>query len=80
MKLSDDLNYLNAVNIALDRAQDLVAVAQAVVTSCTALKAGDTTGQFADEAAAKAAILEVRDAYNAITVASLADASSYFAS
>ena len=80
MKLSDVTDRKLAVEITLDRASDIVAAAQAVVTSCQALITGDTTGQFADEAALVAAVLAVRDAYNAIAIASLADASSYFAS
>ena len=77
-KLSDNPDRKIAVEITLDRANDILTAAQAVVTSCTALKTGDVEGQFADQAAMDTAVVAVRGAYQAITIASLSDASAYF--
>lgn len=78
MKLSDVNDRKLAVLITADRSSDLITAATAVKTTADALIAGDTIGQFADEDALNTAVTALRDAYNALTVQSLTDASAYF--
>lgn len=78
MQLTDKPERKLAVQIMKERAGDVTTILNAVVTACNALIAGDTTGQFTDEAALDAAVKAQRDAYLGVTIPGLGDVSDFF--
>lgn len=77
-KLSDRPKQKLGVQILTARVGEVKAAAAAVETAANAMLAGDTTGQFADDAALVAAFTALRDSYVAIAIPGLGDATDLF--
>lgn len=77
-KLSDRLEQKLGVEVLSFRVSDLVTKATAVKTATTTMLAGDTTGQFADDAALVAAFEALRDSYTSLVVPGLGDSTDLF--
>lgn len=77
-KLSDRPEQKLGVEVLQFRVADLVTRATAVKTAADAMLAGDTTGQFADDAALVAAFEALRDSYTGLTITGLGDSTDLF--
>ena len=77
-KLSDRPEQKLGVEVLKYRVGLLVAAATAVQTAATTMLTGDTTGQFADDAALVAAFEALRDSYTGLTIAGLGDSTDLF--
>lgn len=77
-KLSDRPEQKLGVQILAARVAEVKAAATSVETTANAMIAGDTTGQFADDAALVTAFTELRDSYTAISIPGLGDVTDLF--
>lgn len=77
-KLSDRPEQKLGVQILAARVGEIKAAATAVETAANAMIAGDTVGQFADDAALVTAFTALRDSYTAITLPGLGDVTDLF--
>jgi hypothetical protein len=77
-KLSDRPEQKLGVEILKARVGEVKTASAAVETAAAALIAGDTTGQFADDAALVTAFNALRESYTAITIPGLGDVTDLF--
>jgi hypothetical protein len=77
-KLSDRPEQKLGVEVLQYRVSDLETKATAVKTATAAMLAGDTTGQFADDAALIAAFETLRDSYTGLVIPGLGDSTDLF--
>lgn len=77
-KLSDRPEQKLGVEVLNYRVSDVVTKATAVKTATAAMLDGDTTGQFADDAALVAAFEALRDSYISLVIPGLGDSTDLF--
>lgn len=77
-QLSDRPEQKLGVNILKQRVSEVKAAAAAVEAAANAMLTGDTTGQFADDAALVTAFAALRDSYTAISIPGLGDVTDLF--
>ena len=77
-KLSDRPEQKLGVQILSQRVAEVKTAAAAVETAANAMIAGDTLGQYADDAALVDAFTALRDSYSAISIPGLGDVTDLF--
>ncbi len=77
-KLSDRPEQKLGVQILATRVAEVKTDAAAVETAANAMIAGDTTGQFTDDAALVTAFTALRDSYSGISIPGLGDVTDLF--
>lgn len=77
-QLSDRPKQKLAVEILEQRVSEVVTAATAVKTAAAAMRSGDTTGQFADDAALVTAFETLVTNYSAVSIPGLGDVTDLF--